>query len=431
MRLHFILFPLLSIMILSACTRAGAPTSFSDVGGSKRSTRSEILAATDAIERERRLNLPKVAIGDTYVFDNPLTSWEVIEVSADNRVTWVSNQGARIVTSNNPLLPSYEWNSESDGSGKRLIADVEGSLFPLRKGNNSAFRSTVSIAGQRAQWNFQWRCAILGEVSVTVPAGNFDTFRIACARDTNDTITYYFSPDLGYYVRMETGGANGSVLKQRSLVSYNNLAGASLQASNNLKISDENTTTSGLQQNNSAPILPLPIDGLSPSREANDDVRDLLARRTNNNNQQERVLPVPGILEAIDPSGNLTEGSSNNPQQGAPRPLIPDPRANTQQDSSVAIRTAPPAANILAGQTVVVHLASYRNQEHAERGWGILTAQYPQELGGKQYAIRQVELGALGTFFRLFALPFDSLSQADTLCRSLKAKGFYCQVSEI
>ncbi len=422
MRVYLLPLSILAAVLLSACTPVGLPDLSGDSEGrAKKASRSSIIAATRKIETERRLNLPQVAIGDTYVFDNPITSWEVVDISSDNRVTWVSNQGARIVTSNNPLLPSYEWISENDGQGKRLISDVQGSLFPLRKSNKVNFRSTVSITGQPTQWSFHWNCSILDEANITVPAGNFNTFRIACARDTSDTITYYFSPELGYYVRMETGGTRGSVLKQRNLLSYNNVAGASLQATQNLRISDDDDTD--LFDKETAPTLPLPIDGIAPNSGANQVARDLLKQnRPQNNRGTESVLPVPGLLETLGPSGNLAETTAAT----TPQLLIPAPAASNQ---SVAV--APAVGNILAGQTVVIHLASYRNRADAERGWNILLSDYSSELNGRKPAIRQVDLGAIGVFFRLYASPFNSLQNADNLCKRLKTKGLYCQVSEI
>ncbi|MCH9853484.1 MAG: SPOR domain-containing protein [Alphaproteobacteria bacterium] len=424
MRLSLLTVPIILSMILSACTPTGTP-GVTGEDASKKATRSEILAATRTIELERRLNLPEVAIGDTYVFDNPITSWEVIDITND-RITWVSNQGARIITSNNPLLPSYEWISENDGQGKRLISDMQGELFPLQKGNKSTFRSTVSIDGQPSQWSFKWNCAIIGEVNITVPAGNFNAFRVACARDASDTITYYYAPELGYYVRMEIGGNRGAILKQRNLLSYNNVAGASLQATQRLSITDDD----GSQiSDNNAPILPLPLDGVEPTNLAQQNAQALLQRnqRTTTGGNNQNVLPIPGLLQEVTPSGNLAETPSAN----IPQLLTPTPQPQTQTlDNQTATLISPPA-NILAGQTLAVHLASYRNRADAEQGWRILTGENPSELRGKNYTIQQVDLGNIGVFFRLYATPFSSLQTADNLCKRLKAKGLYCQVSEI
>ncbi len=430
MRLSFLTSVIIVPIMLSACTPTATP-GLSGESSSKKATRSEILAATRTIDLERRLNLPEIAIGDTYIFDNPITSWEVVDIVND-RISWVSNQGARIITSNNPLLPSYEWISENDGQGKRLISDMQGDLFPLKKGNKTTFRSTVSIDGQPSQWSFSWNCAILGEVNVTVPAGNFNAFSIACARDASDTITYYYAPELGYYVRMEIGGNRGTVLKQRNLLSYNNVAGASLQATQNLSITDDDTQVS----DNNAPILPLPLDDVEPTNLAQQNAQALRQRNqrgqvANNSN----VLPIPGLLQEVQPSGNLAETPSANMPQLLEPDLPTTPPAKPliklqPSDNQTALLTQPPA-NILAGQTVAVHLASYHNRADAERGWRILSDDNPRELRGKNYTIQQVDLGNIGVFFRLYATPFNSLQTADNLCKNLRAKGLYCQVSEI
>ena len=362
------------------------------------------------------------------MFDNPITSWEVVDVTND-RITWVSNQGARIITSNNPLLPSYEWISQSDGQGKRLISDVKGELFPLKKGNKTTFRSTVSINDQPSQWSFSWNCAILGEVNVTVPAGNFNAFSIVCARDASDTITYYYAPELGYYVRMEIGGNRGSILKQRNLLSYNNAAGASLQATQKLSITDDDSQIS----DNNAPILPLPLDDVEPTNLAQQNAEALLRRNQRQPANNSNILPIPGLLEEVAPSDNMADNTADNmpvtPSENliAPAPVLIAPQSS---DNQTALLTPTPPANILAGQTVAVHLASYRNRADAEKGWRILSSGNPSELNGKQYSIQQVDLGNIGIFFRLYANPFNSLQTADNLCKRLRVKGLYCQVSE-
>ena len=430
MRLFLLTVTVIFSIMLSACTPAGSP-GVTGESTAKKATRSEILAATRTIELERRLNLPEIAIGDTYVFDNPITSWEVVDVTND-RITWVSNQGARIITSNNPLLPSYEWISQSDGQGKRLISDVKGDLFPLKQGNKTTFRSTVSINDQPSQWSFSWNCAILGEVNVTVPAGNFNAFSVVCARDASDTITYYYAPELGYYVRMEVGGNKGSILKQRNLLSYNNAAGASLQATQKLSITDDDSQIS----DNNAPILPLPLDDVAPTNLAQQNAAALLQRNQRQPAKNSNVLPIPGLLEEIAPSDNMAETPSDNtPQLLVPNPsanlIAPTPIAPQSSDNQTALLTPTPPVNILAGQRLAVHLASYHNRADAEKGWRILSSGNPSELSGKQYSIQQVDLGNIGIFFRLYATPFNSLQTADNLCKRLRAKGLYCQVSEI
>ena len=414
MRLFLLSVSIILSIVLSACTPTKTP-GISGESSEKKATRSEILEATRKIDLERSLNLPKVAIGDTYVFDNPITSWEVVGINND-RITWLSNQGARIVTSNNPLLPSYEWISENDGQGKRLISDMDGELFPLKKGNKSTFRSTVSIAGQPSQWSFGWHCAVLGEVNLTVPAGNFNAFSIACARDGSDTITYYYAPELGYYVRMEIGGNRGSVLKQRNLLSYNNVAGASLQATQRLSITDDSQI-----DGNNAPVLPLPLDTVPPTNLAQQNAQALLQRNQRRPANGSNVLPIPGLLEEVKPMEDLVEP--------APAPMKPVEKSMPLENKTVIL--VQPSANILAGQTVAVHLASYHTSTDAELGWRILSSENPNELGGKKYVIQQVDLGSIGIFFRLYAIPFSSLQTADNLCKSLRIRGLYCQVSEI
>ncbi len=409
MPFHPILLVIVALFVISACGGGKVKPD-----GSSKASQRQILNTAKQIEQEKLLNLPHITIGDTYVFNNPVVAWEAVDVK-NKRITWVSNHGARIVTSSNPLLPSFEWISEGDGEGKRLISDVTGGLFPLKIGNEMSFRSTVSLKGQKAQWNFTWECAILGEAEIEIPAGNFNTFKITCARDGTDVITYYFAPTLGYYVRMETGGKKGALLKQRDLLSYNNFTGASLQVAQNLKINDQ--VDAGLQDENAAPVLPLPIDNITPNPQANLAARNLLRKNLPQRKGTETILPVPTELNPIEPSGEI--GLKKQPEK-PPQSLAKAPAPDYQENS----------ATILTGQTIAVHLASYNTQNTAERGWRILSSEHP-ELTGKNPRIILTNLGAIGIFYRLYAAPFANLDIAADLCDRLKNKGLYCQVSEI
>ena len=413
-RLALLCFALLTLSACAPLTWLGFGGGASTDGEGTTNAQQSIIDNVRKIDDEKLLNLPEIVVGDTYVFSNPSVAWEAINVE-QGRITWVSNQGARIVTSQNPLLPSFEWISKTDGEGSRLISDISGNLFPLKVGNKMSFRSTVAIKGQRTQWSFTWQCAILDETETEVVAGKFDTFRIACARDAEDTINYYYAPQLGYYVRIETGGSKGALLKRRDLLSYNNFTGSTLKVGENLTIKDD--VDAGLRNDKVAPVLPLPIDDITPDPKANLEAKNFINQ--NRPNRNEDVLPIPGDLKPIEPTGTTPTPEPKTPTSSLPI-ITPDYDENAGRGRAGSI-----------DREVVAHLASYFDQETAERGWQILSNRYPELLKGKRARIVRTDLGAIGIFYRLYADPFGSLEAAADLCKRLKNQGAYCQVSEI
>jgi cell division septation protein DedD len=91
-----------------------------------------------------------------------------------------------------------------------------------------------------------------------------------------------------------------------------------------------------------------------------------------------------------------------------------------------------PAPDLSGGRSIMsaVHLASYRQAEHAGTGWRELQAQAPALLSGLQARIAPVDLGERGEFLRLKAGPLDSQDAARALCAELEAAGLWCMPSD-
>lgn len=76
----------------------------------------------------------------------------------------------------------------------------------------------------------------------------------------------------------------------------------------------------------------------------------------------------------------------------------------------------------------VVHLGSFRNEDSAKQGWQEIVAQNKTTLGSLKQVIRRVELGQ-GTFYRVMAGPFNSVSDAEAVCIQLKQANQFCRAS--
>ena len=79
------------------------------------------------------------------------------------------------------------------------------------------------------------------------------------------------------------------------------------------------------------------------------------------------------------------------------------------------------------GQKSGVHLASYRSQRAADRGWSILREAHKDLLGDLSREVSRINLGTKGVFYRLKAGPLVDKAAAHNLCRELKKRRQYCE----
>ena len=88
-----------------------------------------------------------------------------------------------------------------------------------------------------------------------------------------------------------------------------------------------------------------------------------------------------------------------------------------------------PAAS-QGGPQPAVHIASYKTQKSAERGWTQLRRAHRELLGALSVEITKVDLGpGKGIFYRLKAGPLSNSNAATALCRRLKGRRQWCEPS--
>jgi cell division septation protein DedD len=95
---------------------------------------------------------------------------------------------------------------------------------------------------------------------------------------------------------------------------------------------------------------------------------------------------------------------------------------NTPATPIVAVQTPPPAGSY------VVQVAAQKSEAEAQASWQSLQQRYSTVLAGQQAAIRRVDLGERGVFYRAQVGPFSSRAQASEVCQSLKAAGGECVI---
>ncbi len=101
----------------------------------------------------------------------------------------------------------------------------------------------------------------------------------------------------------------------------------------------------------------------------------------------------------------------------------PAPRAAAPVDAAPAMPTEP---RQMGGYGL--HLASYRAEEDARRGWDVLTGEHPALLLPLDPQGVWVTLPEQGDFVRLLAGPFPDEDSAFDTCGRLEAEGTFCSV---
>ena len=315
---------------------------------------------------------PGFDVGDSFTFDNPEETWSVVAIEDGNAI-WESDSGESQHTEMNPLLPALQWSSPTQGNGKRLLTNVQGSLFPLSVGAKTTFRSTVSMSLPPYAWEADWSCEITGIEQVEVPAGNFVTFVVSCLRAGSDVNTFHYAPDLGHWVVSTSQSGQGDTARSRRLVSFTKVRPMTLVIG---------TDTTGRTVMSAEPAAPLEAPVAEPAE-----------------------------------SPKMKTATQTAPAKPAPKPGMPAAGKNT-----VAKIMAP------SGNGLGIHLASYKNRANVDGGWRQFVSQNGDLLAGLQPVVRRVNLASKGTFYRLMAGPIGDRGEAQRICKALSARGVYCKV---
>lgn len=136
-------------------------------------------------------------------------------------------------------------------------------------------------------------------------------------------------------------------------------------------------------------------------------------------------------LAALAPT-DVGQSAAINPNIVAPVPLArPTNRsalasgAATQTATTQPAAPAQQAAPVASGSGPYVQLSSQPNQNAAQSALNTTQSRLSNLLAGRSLAIRSVDLGARGTWYRV-VLPVSSFQEATQTCASLKANGVDC-----
>ncbi|WP_299442798.1 SPOR domain-containing protein [uncultured Rhodospira sp.] len=322
--------------------------------------------------------LPSYAVGDRYVFDNPEETW-VIRAVDDDTVTWESDLGGMRVTPRDPLMPSLRSASPEVGVVRREVQHQTGSLWPLEIGKEASFLVSAGMEGQPAQ-SLAWNCRVVATTRTEVPAGAFNTYKVACVRSDGLRLYTYHAPTVGYFVRREVTTADDQQ-----------------QARSLLAVANSRVTASGVPDAPAPEAAPAAVAESTP-------------------------LPAPPMA--------ATETTPEAPTV-AETPVGPAPTPTpTPRPTPAAAPAAPPstAASADAWTGAGVRLGSFRTMAGARKGWATFQASHPDLLQGLSPRIQPVDLDDMGSFFRVYAGPFPSKQAARGLCGQIPDMGSVCDV---
>lgn len=159
------------------------------------------------------------------------------------------------------------------------------------------------------------------------------------------------------------------------------------------------------------------------------------------------AVPPKGLMEAADSVRRLEKLRNDGF-------ISSDEYARERQAIELSMRPAQPAAAMVkpmsapsqavsgpaklekngsaakpAGPQPAVHLASYRSQQQAERGWAQIKRAHQAILGKLEHEVSRVNLGKKGVYYRLKAGPFKDASAAKNTCGQLKRRRQFCEPS--
>ena len=146
-----------------------------------------------------------------------LTS-EIVSVDGD-KVTLQNDKGCKATFTSGGFNLWTRWEN-CNGSTGSSIFERPGGIFPLQVGKKETYKASGNNDKGRT-WSSTWTCRVAETANVTVPAGNFDTYRVVC-KDEWRRKDYYFAPELGSNVIIAQApiGSSRARAYRRELVKY-------------------------------------------------------------------------------------------------------------------------------------------------------------------------------------------------------------------
>ena len=362
----------------------------------------------ETISIDRQYVKTNFSVGDEFVFNNPDVRWKVFAVRG-GRVHWINDHGDFQVTDVNPLLSAFYW-SNTGITGRRIITNKSGQLFPIRVGRKIHFRESVSTGKAPYGWDYDWNCEVIERLAKTIASKQiYITFKVVCSRQSGNTVIFLYAPKVGHYISV-TRFEPGKSPQVRELVSYKHASGHEL-------IDPFISSVRGSNR----PLLERKIPTSAPP---------ILSKKAwKIVSTQPHIMPVKSPpLPKLKPK---VIRSVVSPKKITSRPDDEELR-KSQVDIRLASKIDRRSRNYFFRNfkpAISVHLATYKSLENAKAGWRQLVVRHRENLATLKPRFVKVVLESRGTLYKLHAFPFETRRAASTLCGSLRERGTYCKIS--
>lgn len=344
--------------------------------------------------------LPRYAPGDTFTYvEGGQTVREQVLTTTPDKVVWTNDSGTVWTTTYDVSSPVLSWSGDPElGRGKQEIEGGTSNLFPMNKG--SAVDYTVVGQAERRPdgWRVRHSCKVVDGVPLDVQAGRFFTYEIVCQRPDHIE-TLFYAPATQTYARRIR--AFDTLTVTRDLAQFNFATARPIE-----DMSPFQTALAMLD----GETMPKAVAKPMAKKEPDPETMEALAQRVSRlENKIDRIVTAMEKGEKLMMDG---DGEAMAAKEG--------------KKSADTMKAKPQSG------TYGIHLASYRAEKAAERGWKVLSDKFKSELGGLDYTLVKFKpRTGRGDFFRLVVGSFADKKAADAACRPLRTKRQYCQALKI
>jgi hypothetical protein len=329
------------------------------------------------------------------------------------RAIWQNDRNVSWVQAPDVVSPPISWSGDPRlGQGNQQIFGDPSKLWPLEKGKTVKFQVAGVSEKLPDGWQAENSCITMGQEPMTVKAGTFQTWRIACQRgEVLETI--YYVPEIMTYALRTRERDKQPPYEKKELVAFD------LAQSPDRKLPGamaHDHATDDKAQPAAAAAAPAPMAAAAPM-----SANDMTARIA-------KLEAQVAQLERMNGAAPMAPATAQ-PRATTPRPAAATPAVARPTAAATPAADAKPMMASAAGGRFGAHLGSYRTVNEAKHGWETLAKANPDALGPIGYQTAEFDPGdGRGVFIRLLAGPFEDRGKANELCKTLTSKRVFCRV---
>jgi len=382
---------------------------------------------------------PVYRVGDSLTFEENGDERPIFVTAVNgDEISWIDNSNAKWVTFRDPTVPPRSETPVGGGPAlTRTFDPANPTVFPLVAGKQVSYK-VVTQEGDAPPREEREFCEVSRPNKITVEAGTFTAWQIACRRgEVSETL--YYAPEIGAVVLRERDA--GAKVERFTLTDYQKTGVPPPQVAATPKPGREGETGAAAAgqaaaESAAAPAAPAPAPTTAV---AETPLTPPPAEGEPAANEAGQAAPAAAAASLATPEA----AAPAKPASAAKKPAAP---AVTAKAAAAAPQAKPPAAAAsqlaaLPGSAAggappresatgkyLVQYVSFRSPAEAGRDWNALRARLPRLLGELKPRIDTVTTVGGMRVARLSLGPFESETQAKELCAGLRAAGPDCWV---